>query len=155
MGGLIDQRLNSLKNQPHVWAVSKAGCDAHHSDPLTHLAATVGLYPRLASRLHEAAHELCSGRWLVVGGGGYDPVDVTPRAWTAFFGTVLGHETADVELPEDWIRASKRLGGNPPGRLLDDPGPALTPLAAEDLTALFARVQQTALVQLQRRLEGG
>ncbi len=133
--------------------VTQTGCDAHHLDPLTHLAATLPLYPILASWLHEVVHEHCSGRWLVVGGGGYDPVDVTPRAWTAFFGTVLGQETAAIELPEDWIRASRRLGGRPPRHLLDDPGPAFTPLAAEDLVALLTRVQDTALAELRRHLQ--
>ena len=33
-------------------------------------------------RLHELAHELCGGRWVAVGGGGYEPVQVVPRAWT-------------------------------------------------------------------------
>ncbi len=84
--------------------VTQTGVDAHHSDPLTHLTATLSLFPRLASRLHALAHECCFGRWLIVGGGGYDPADVTPRAWTAFIGTVLGQEVADVALPEDLAR---------------------------------------------------
>ena len=76
--------------------VTQTGCDTHHADPLTDLAATMALYPELAARLHELVHEVCAGRWLVLGGGGYDPADVTPRAWTAFFGTVLGRQVEDV-----------------------------------------------------------
>ena len=79
--------------------VTQTGCDTHHADPLTDLAATMALYPELAARLHALVHEVCEGRWLIVGGGGYDPADVTPRAWTAFFGTVLGRQAADVPLP--------------------------------------------------------
>ena len=79
--------------------VTQTGCDTHHADPLTDLAATMALYPELAARLHDLVHEVCEGRWLIVGGGGYDPADVTPRAWTAFFGTVLGRQVEDVRSP--------------------------------------------------------
>jgi acetoin utilization protein AcuC len=112
--------------------VAQTGSDTHHDDPLTDLAATLALYPQLAARTHELAHESCEGRWLIVGGGGYDPADVTPRAWTAFFGTVLGRDTANVVLPAQWRQASRDKGGRPPAHLLDDspaafaqpPGPA-------------------------------
>lgn len=131
--------------------VAQTGCDTHHKDPLTHLTATLPLFPQLAEHLHALAHECCSGRWLIVGGGGYDPVDVTPRAWTAFFGTVLGRETADIELPQEWIRASRQLGGDPPGCLLDDPGPDYDPLPAGAITQLLMDIEDTALAELRRR----
>lgn len=102
--------------------VTQTGCDTHHADPLADLTATMALYPRLAERLHALAHEVTGGRWLIVGGGGYDPADVTPRAWTAFFGTVLGKGTKDVVLPDEWRQASRARGGRPPVHLLDDPG---------------------------------
>jgi acetoin utilization protein AcuC len=104
----------------------QTGADMHHADPLTDLQATLALYPALAQRLHDLAHECCRGRLCIVGGGGYDPADVTPRAWAAFVGTVLGHETKDVLLPEAWRRASRAAGGRPPAHLLDDPGPGAT-----------------------------
>ena len=100
--------------------VTQTGCDTHHDDPLTDLAATMDLYPRLAAALHGLVHEAGDGRWLIVGGGGYDPADVTPRAWAAFFGTVLGKETTGVVLPAEWRQASRGRGGQPPAHLLDD-----------------------------------
>jgi acetoin utilization protein AcuC len=103
--------------------VTQIGADAHHADPLTDLDATLPLYPRLAARLHELVHSSCCGRWLIVGGGGYDPFDVTPRAWAAFVGTVLGHVASEVALPQAWLEASRAAGGRPPQRLLDDDGP--------------------------------
>jgi acetoin utilization protein AcuC len=102
--------------------VTQTGCDTHHADPLTDLTASMALYPELAARLHWLVHEVCEGRWLIVGGGGYDPADVTPRAWTAFFGTVLGRQANGVVLPAEWERASRAKGGHPPAHLLDDPG---------------------------------
>jgi acetoin utilization protein AcuC len=128
--------------------VTQTGVDAQHADPLTHLNATIPLFPRLAARLHELVHECCSGRWLIVGGGGYDPADVTPRAWTAFIGTVLGEEVADVRLPEDWLLASRAAGGNPPSFLLDDLGPSYLPADSRDFAPMLDEVERTALVEL-------
>ncbi len=111
--------------------VTQTGADTHHADPLTDLCATLDLYPRLADRLHHLVHGCCGGRWLIVGGGGYDPADVTPRAWTAFIGTALGYETQGVVLPDAWSAASRAAGGNPPGHLLDDPGSRRSPLPGQ------------------------
>jgi acetoin utilization protein AcuC len=98
----------------------QTGVDTHHADPLTDLDATMSLYPQLAQRAHDLAHECCEGRLCVVGGGGYDPADVTPRAWTAFLGTLLGYNASDVELPAAWRSLSRAAGGDPPVRLLED-----------------------------------
>lgn len=132
--------------------VTQTGCDTHHADPLTDLAASMALYPALAARLHDLVHEVCGGHWLIVGGGGYDPADVTPRAWTAFFGTVLGEETEAVTLPEEWRRASREKGGYPPVDLLDDPeSPPVQP-PGRAFTALLDEIEAGALALLVERL---
>ena len=51
--------------------VTQDGCDTHHLDPLAHLAATTRIWPHVGRAFHELAHELCEGRWLALGGGGY------------------------------------------------------------------------------------
>ena len=132
--------------------VTQTGCDAHHTDPLTHMTATLSVYPRIAQALHDLAHECCDGRWLIVGGGGYDPADITPRAWTAFFGTVLGRSVEDAQLPESWRRHSRDLGGDPPRLLLEDPGPSYTSLVDNSLPALFREVRTKALAELEKRM---
>jgi acetoin utilization deacetylase AcuC-like enzyme len=38
---------------------------------------------------HELAHELCDGRWLALGGGGYAIYEVVPRAWTLLFAEMV------------------------------------------------------------------
>ena len=38
---------------------------------------------------HELAHELCGGRWVALGGGGYAVREVVPRAWTIFFAEMV------------------------------------------------------------------
>lgn len=67
--------------QPEI-LVTQDGCDSHREDPLANLRLTIEGQRASYLRLHELAHELCSGRWLALGGGGYNYVDVVPRAWT-------------------------------------------------------------------------
>jgi acetoin utilization protein AcuC len=135
-----------------AWApdilLTQMGVDTHHADPMTHLNASMTLYPQLATRLHALAHEASAGRWLIVGGGGYDPWDVAPRAWTAFLGAVLGHDMTDVRLPEDWLRTSRAAGGDPPPTLLQDPGPEYIPLEGHDFSQVLEEVEHTALAEL-------
>ncbi len=135
--------------------VTQTGCDAHHADPLTDLTATIALYPELAARLHSLVHEVCGGHWVIVGGGGYDPADVTPRAWTAFMGTVLGRDVREVVLPPAWVQASRAAGGNPPLHLLDDsnpPGPSADEGALE---RALHEAEAVALAALRARSDCG
>jgi acetoin utilization protein AcuC len=69
--------------------VTQDGCDTHYLDPLAHLAATTRIWPRVGRVFHELAHELCEGRWLALGGGGYAIYEVVPRAWTLFFAEMV------------------------------------------------------------------
>jgi acetoin utilization protein AcuC len=131
--------------------VTQTGCDTHHDDPLTDLAATMALYPELAGRLHALVHEVCGGRWLIVGGGGYDPADVTPRAWASFFGTILGKETGDVVLPAEWRQASAGKGGRPPAHLLDDAGADFAQPPGRTLLDSFDQVEAGALAVVRER----
>jgi len=135
--------------------VTQTGCDTHHADPLTDLAASMALFPALADRLHDLAHEVCGGRWLIVGGGGYDPADVTPRAWTAFFGTVLGRETKGVTLPAAWVQASREEGGSPPAHLLGDPDSPLAPSPDGAFLGTLNEIEAGALAILRGRSRPG
>ena len=83
--------------------LSQNGCDAHALDPLAHVSATTRVYEHVPSRVHELAHELCGGRWVAVGGGGYDIWRVVPRAWTALW-AVVSHQELPEEMPEDWLK---------------------------------------------------
>jgi acetoin utilization protein AcuC len=128
--------------------LAQTGADMHHADPLTDLQATLSLYPELARRVHDLAHECCSGRLCIVGGGGYDPSDVTPRAWTAFLGVVLGHKVTDVAIPDDWIRDSRAAGGDPPPYLLQDLDLTVTPEVTRDFLPVLESIERGALAQL-------
>ena len=69
--------------------VTQDGCDTHHLDPLAHLAATTRIWPTIGSTFHQLAHDLCDGRWLALGGGGYAIREVVPRAWTLLFAEMV------------------------------------------------------------------
>lgn len=87
--------------------VTQDGCDTHHLDPLAHLAATTRIWPRVGAVFHELAHELCEGRWLALGGGGYAIYEVVPRAWTLLFAEMVERPdlAADVNDPTSVIPA--------------------------------------------------
>ncbi|HXB03898.1 MAG TPA: acetoin utilization protein AcuC [Candidatus Angelobacter sp.] len=78
--------------------VTQDGCDTHYLDPLAHLAATTRIWPRVGRMFHELAHELCEGRWLALGGGGYAIYEVVPRAWTLFFAEMVERPELAAEL---------------------------------------------------------
>jgi acetoin utilization protein AcuC len=90
--------------------LSQNGCDGHILDPLTHLSATTHLYEYIPRRVHELAHELCDGRWVATGGGGYDIWRVVPRAWTALWAAV-SHQELPERVPENWLAV--RSGKSP------------------------------------------
>jgi len=54
-------------------------------------------------RIHELVHELCDGRWVAVGGGGYDWINVVPRAWAHLTAISAGSPIpTDTAVPQDW-----------------------------------------------------
>jgi len=87
--------------------VTQDGCDTHQLDPLAHIACTTRIWPRVGRMFHELAHELCEGRWLALGGGGYAIYEVVPRAWTLFFAEMVERP----DLAEDLNDASSVVPG--------------------------------------------
>ncbi len=63
------------------------GVDGHADDPLVGLQLTTHTYQALIERLHALAHDLCDGRMLLMGGGGYKPEAVV-RCWAIMLGTL-------------------------------------------------------------------
>jgi len=70
--------------------VSQHGCDTHFEDPLANLVVSVDGQRMAADAIHRWAHRYAGGRWLAVGGGGYEWVDVVPRAWTHLMAVAIG-----------------------------------------------------------------
>jgi acetoin utilization protein AcuC len=101
--------------------VTQHGCDSHIEDPLAHLMLTVDGQRATYLALHDLAHEVCDGKWLVTGGGGYAIVDVVPRAWTHLL-AIVGGEPLDplTPTPESWRgHIQTLLGRVAPFRLTD------------------------------------
>ena len=103
--------------------VSQLGADAHYLDPLTHLMLTTETYEAVGRILDELSKELCGGRWIAAGGGGYD-VTAVPRVWTLLFAQMAGARLDDA-LPVEWLKECKRLAGAVPAdKALRDQGKA-------------------------------
>jgi acetoin utilization protein AcuC len=101
--------------------VTQLGCDTHATDPLAHLALTVDDMAATYARLHRLSHEVADGRWVAMGGGGYQAVDVVPRAWTLAFSEMTGRRLP-IETPMAWQEhATERTGLVPPRSFTDDP----------------------------------
>ncbi|MCC7371796.1 MAG: acetoin utilization protein AcuC [Chloroflexi bacterium] len=81
--------------------VAQNGCDGHAIDPLTHLHYLTPTFEHVARRSHELAHELCDGKLIALGGGGYGLWTVVPRAWTAVWAAISGQELPE-QTPEAW-----------------------------------------------------
>lgn len=91
--------------QPQIM-VTQHGCDSHRRDPLADLELTVDGQRASYLALASLADELCDGRWVSTGGGGYAIADVVPRAWTHLLAIVAGEPLAPgTETPQPW-RAS-------------------------------------------------
>jgi acetoin utilization protein AcuC len=83
--------------------VTQHGCDSHALDPLAHLMLSLDGQRTAYEMLHRLAHETAGGRWVVTGGGGYELVQVVPRAWTHLIAEVSGHPLdPDTPTPRSW-----------------------------------------------------
>ncbi len=83
--------------------VTQNGADAHFLDPLTHLCSTMNIYEHIPKVAHELAHQYCNGKWIALGGGGYDIWRVVPRAWAQIWSVMTEGEPLTGNLPEKWL----------------------------------------------------
>lgn len=83
--------------------LTQNGVDAHFFDPLTHLYGTMNLYKEIPKLAKELADEFCDGRWIAVGGGGYDIWRVVPRAWSHLWIEMSGQQQPTGPLPQQWL----------------------------------------------------
>lgn len=106
--------------------ISQHGCDSHADDPLAHLMLSVDGQRAAHEALHDLAHEVADGRWVALGGGGYELVSVVPRSWTHLLACVAG-TPLDVQTatPGAWQEHVQRLLGQvAPRRMTDGVTPA-------------------------------
>jgi acetoin utilization protein AcuC len=101
--------------------VSQHGCDSHRLDPLANLELSIDAQRRAQVILHELAHELCQGRWLATGGGGYALVQVVPRTWTHLLANAAGAPVDPATAtPESWRELARSVTGETAPRSMTD-----------------------------------
>lgn len=71
--------------------VTQHGCDSHMDDPLTNLMLSVDGQRASYLALRDLAEEVCEGKWVATGGGGYAIMDVVPRAWSHLLAIIAGN----------------------------------------------------------------
>src|SRR5699024_5941117 len=83
--------------------LTQNGADAHYLDPLTHLYGTMNIYKEIPKLARQLANEYCNGRWIAVGGGGYDIWRVVPRAWAHLWIEMSEQQQPTGPLPQNWL----------------------------------------------------
>jgi len=109
--------------------VTQSGCDSHALDPLANLMLSVDGQRTSYAALHDLAHEVCAGRWVALGGGGYERVQVVPRAWTHLLAIAAGAPLDPATAtPPEWRRLCLDRAREPaPTSLTDGREPAPVP----------------------------
>ncbi|HEX4018767.1 MAG TPA: acetoin utilization protein AcuC, partial [Frankiaceae bacterium] len=108
--------------------VTQHGCDTHWLDPLAHLTCSVDGQRTTYRRLAELAESCAGGKWVALGGGGYEVGQVVPRAWTHLLAELTGGPVNGVT-PADWQEeVTRRVGGPAPGNLTDLEGAGEIPV---------------------------
>nr|MDT0657028.1 acetoin utilization protein AcuC [Micromonospora sp. DSM 115978] len=103
--------------------VAQCGADSHRLDPLADLRLSVDGQRAAQLALRALADELCEGRWVATGGGGYALVEVVPRAWTHLLAAATGDPLDPATLtPPSWrsLATARRPGREVPLRMTDD-----------------------------------
>lgn len=110
--------------------VTQCGADSHRLDPLADLRLSVDGQRASYLALRALADELCEGRWIATGGGGYALVEVVPRAWTHLLAIATGEPIAPATLtPPAWraLARDRRPERDVPLRMTDDADPTYQP----------------------------
>ena len=128
--------------------VTQQGADGHREDPLADLMLTVDGQRTTYLALRDLAREVTGGRWLALGGGGYSPVRVVPRAWTHLLAIVAERDVDPATpMPEEWIaRAAQARPDIPLPIDMSDgqPGPVgYDPWAGHQELAVDRAIMQT------------
>ena len=111
--------------------VSQHGCDSHFEDPLAHLTLSIDGQRMSYEAIHRWAHRYAEGRWIAVGGGGYEWVNVVPRIWTHLIAEAAGAPISPESQTPESFRAyvSESLGRPAPAHMTDGRSPWAKPFA--------------------------
>src|ERR1022692_3698451 len=105
--------------------VSQHGCDTHRMDPLAHLELTIDAQRAAYAAVHNLAHEMAGGRWVLTGGGGYELVQVVPRTWTHLLAAASGRPLdPQLATPQPWRASVRHRTGETAPELITEHAPA-------------------------------
>ena len=126
--------------------LTQNGADAHYFDPLTHLYGSMRIFEEIPRIAREIAERYCEGRWIAVGGGGYDIWRVVPRAWSHIWLAMKQIPIPTGHLPEDWLNAWQDESPVPLIKTWQDPKPLYEPIPRKDeITEKNAQMLKRAL----------
>ncbi|WP_339251047.1 acetoin utilization protein AcuC [Sporosarcina sp. FSL W8-0480] len=108
--------------------LTQNGADAHYFDPLTHLYGTMEIFEQIPRIAREIAERYCDGRWIAVGGGGYDIWRVVPRAWSQIWLAMKQLPIPTGNLPDEWLNAWQDQSPVPFIKTWQDPKPLYDPI---------------------------
>ena len=78
----------AMRTKPE-FIIFQCGADGLRGDPIAGLQYSRGAHKEVAKMLHRLAHDLCGGKLIALGGGGYVPENCAD-AWTAVVEALLG-----------------------------------------------------------------
>ncbi|MEF2247905.1 MULTISPECIES: acetoin utilization protein AcuC [unclassified Paenibacillus] len=137
--------------------ISQHGCDAHAFDPLSHLHCSMNIYHAIPAIIHQLAHQYTAGRWIALGGGGYDIWRVVPRAWSLVWlemqdqpimAAGASHQSthplpaqwlkkwqpySPFELPDDWFDPPEVIGEIPRREQIEQKNRATQAIVIQDI----------------------
>lgn len=132
--------------------LTQNGTDAHYHDPLTHLSATLKIYREIPKLAHRIAHQYCDGRWIAVGGGGYDIWRVVPRAWALIWMEMMENQNSHGSLPAEWINDWQPKSSLPLPLDWDDPQDLYPPIPRkQEITEKNAQTLEKALYPIRNQ----
>ena len=115
--------------QPQI-LFTQCGADTHRLDPLADLRLTVAGQRATYLALRDLAEQLCDGRWVATGGGGYALVEAVPRAWTHLLAVLTGEPVDPASpVPDSWqnLAHRRRPSRDVPVTMTDGIAPQWTP----------------------------
>jgi acetoin utilization protein AcuC len=122
---------------------TQCGADTYRLDPLADLRLSVDGHRATYLALRALADELCGGKWVATGGGGYALVEAVPRSWTHLLAIATG-DALDPRLPTPtaWrdLARSKLDGARPRLRLLPG-GPGIPMTMSDDVEPVYTAWQ--------------
>jgi acetoin utilization protein AcuC len=132
--------------------LTQNGADAHYFDPLTHLSATMKSYRTIPKIAHQIAHQYCEGRWIAVGGGGYDIWRVVPRAWALIWLEMTENSNCYGDLPSEWLNLWQKQAPVKLSEQWDDPSDLYVPIPRkEEITEKNLRTLENALYPIRNQ----